>query len=353
MSVPFEIDIDSFDFPKGKPLDLDTKISHENLLNSWLKSGVLLYNGNELSDSLLFKIINSLPQSVKKDWQEAIKHYPRVQSSLATWNGQINKDLIIKIPEKPAVLIVEETKALVDFEINEEQPSKVDLINQTEIVKFKYSSQSEYFRLDQNISISHIKKSDDFSKVWRERFHWLAASENITKVAILDRYAMLNHLEWLKKPRNGTSGLERFLRLLDTSSTSKKYVKLLTAWSSNKADFSFQNQFYQEFTNSITDIYMRLPKKKISKIIVHILSGSDFSETHDRHIRFGDFHIWDLGKGLSCFEGNAHVIQETTSALKADLNIAKEYLAKEITLESIKNRFHQKFEVDSSGIHHF
>jgi hypothetical protein len=343
MLIPFEIDTESLETKAG-PINPDIKVLHDNFLDIWLRCGILAYNGNKFCDSKLSSAIDEMPIALKNKWRTAISEYPIIKSSLSDWDGGISKDIICNIKEKPSVLIVEETKAFVDFEVPEDDYSKVDKVNNVEVVKFKFSTQSEFFKLAKNKSYSHFKKSEPFEQIWKDRFHWLAASENIINVSIVDRFAMINHLEW--DHRKGISGLERFIRSLNSSATSKKYLKLFTSWGKDQSRYSNKDGVISDFSGSIKEIIEKIPNKKISKIFIHILRDHDFGiDSHDRHIRFGKAYIWDLGKGLACFDGNTCCNAKLTATFKAGIDVTNEYIAKENALEKNNDRSHKKFEI--------
>ncbi len=345
MLIPFEIDTESFETREGMPINPDVKVLHDNFLNMWLRCGILTYNGKNFCDSKLSSAIDAMPISLKKKWQAAISEYPIIKSSLSGWNGDISKEILSDIKEKPSVLIVEETKAYVDFEVPENDYSKIDKVNNIEVVKFKFSTQSEFFKHAQDKSYSHFKKSEPFELIWKERFHWLAASENIRHISIVDRYAMINHLEW--DSRHGISGLERFIRSLNTSATSKKYLKLFTSWSKDYSKYPNKEKTILSFIDSIKEIMEKIPNKKIFKISIHVLHDGDLGkDSHDRHIRFGNMYIWDLGKGLSCFDGNTCCNENLTATFKTGLDVTNEYITKELALEENRGRSHEKHEIN-------
>jgi hypothetical protein len=345
MLIPFEIDTESFETKEGMQINPDVKMLHENFLNMWLRCGILTYNGKNFCDSKLSSAIDAMPITLKKKWQAAISEYPRIKSSLLDWNGDISKEILCNIKEKPSVLIVEETKAYVDFEVPENDYSKIDKVNNIEVVKFKFCTQSEFFKQAQDKSYSHFEKSEPFDLIWKERFHWLAASENIRHISIVDRFAMINHLAW--DSRDGISGLERFIRSLNTSATSKKYLKLFTSWSKDCSTYQNKEKIILSFIDSINEIMEKIPSKKIFKISIHVLHDGDFGkDSHDRHIRFGNMYIWDLGKGLACFDGNTCCNEKLTATFKTGLNIANEYIAKEFALEENRGRSHEKHEIN-------
>jgi hypothetical protein len=346
--IPFEIDTEALDTSSAYAISPEIKIRHDELLRAWLKYGVLTYNGKNFNDSKFFQTIENLPISIRKIWEEAIKNYPRIKSTSTNWNGEINKDILNKISEKPSVIIVEETKAVIDFEVSVDEYSKVDEKKQFEIVKFPYTSGSIFFKKSEEKSLSHFKKSELFEVIWQERFHWLAASENIKNIAIVDRYVMQNHLNW--DPHQGKSGLHRFLLFLDKSASSNKNIKLFSGWGSSPHDLTKKNQNESDFLESLTMILKKLPNKKILNVTLHLLHDKDIGdESHSRHIRFGDFHVWELDKGLSCFDGNTCCKQKLAATFKYGRTVTKEFIEKELELELNKGKSHKTYTINLSN----
>ncbi len=338
--IPFEIDTEALDTKSANTLSLDLKSKHDELLRMWLKAGVLTYNGKNFNDSKFFKSVNTLPISVRKIWEEAIKYYPRIKSASTNWNGDIDQTTISSINEKPSVLVVEETKAVVDFNVSLDEYSMVDETKELEIVKFPFASGSVFFKKSEEKSLSHFKKSESFEKIWKERFHWLTASENIKNIAIVDRYVMINHLKW--DCSQGKSGLHRFLLLLDKSATSNKNIKLFSGWGSSASELANKNEHEEQFIKGLTEILENLPNKKISSITLHLLHNKDIGdESHSRHIRFGDFHVWELDKGLACFDGNTCCRQKLAATFKSGKNVTQEFIEKELELQLNKGKSHK------------
>ena len=284
--------------------------------------------------------------SLKSMWQEAIGSYPLIRSSYQEWDGDVNTGLLSNIKDRPSVLVVEETKAYVDFGVPEDAYSMTNHEESIEVVKFKYSNHSEFFKSAQLKSNSHFEKSESFGTIWSQRFHWLIAAENIPHICILDRFAMLNHLGW--DSRQGISGLERFIRQTSNSARSKKIIKIFTSWGKENQKLNGRDELLRSFKESLESIIRYIPNNKINRIIVHILHDTDFQKiAHDRHIRFGNMHVLELGKGLSCLNGNTHCTEKLSATLKTGITIANEYKAKETSLEVNKGKGHIKVEISA------
>lgn len=68
MLIPFEIDTDSFEDLRNNTISISSKASHDHVLDLWLKSGILTYNGDSFNHSVIFNSINTLPASLKSKW---------------------------------------------------------------------------------------------------------------------------------------------------------------------------------------------------------------------------------------------------------------------------------------------
>jgi hypothetical protein len=193
---------------------------------------------------------------------------------------------------------------------------------------------------------------ESFKSIWQERFHWLAAAENINHVTIMDRYAQVNCCQ--NTAPNSISGLERFLSFLTDSATSRKNVTLFCSWGRPSSDSTngvqvntatYRNTAREKFLSLLEGCVRN--NGRITSLIIHLLDDHAFKQfSHARHVRFGDY-VWDLDKGLECFQGNTFCEQTLTATFKAGKVIAEEYKSKENILKNIKSKSHETYEMSS------
>lgn len=153
-----------------------------------------------------------------------------------------------------------------------------------------------------------------FQATWDARFKALAKAP-IKLVSIVDRYAIGQHIA---HTQNQLSGLERFLRLLDSDATGQRHVTIYSAWT---ADLSGANRkSIDDIETELRAVFGRLPYKNIKRIKVFMVPNTGFRDDgHDRFIRFGDY-VWDIGLGVEVLDG-AYSAKRSSAGFKSGVAI--------------------------------
>ena len=351
MIVPFRIDPSSFKSELHEIYPTQEKRNHEDIIDCWSKNGLLIYNGASLDKSFLFSYVKNLPTDLRKNWELAFQNLPRIRCKNQLWDGHLTKINLKSIEEISSLAIIQEENALNEFGILENDFSIMLATSSgnCEILKFPYVTRSVLLKNYKNLLNSHIKQKESFEKIWTERFHWLAAAENINHISVLDRYLLQNTFE--NTGRNEISGCERFLNYINQSATSKKYIKIYTSWGQNKRKSDYEDFLENVFIENIVSTLKSTPGNNIRKITLEILSHGDFKEkNHARHIRFEDF-IWDIDKGMSCLHGSTTCKEELTTSFKSGKEVSIEYKEKEehLSRKNKKTGSHAFYEISSTG----
>jgi hypothetical protein len=353
MLIPFEVDCDDLSAINCDSIGLRKKDIHGDLLNIWKRIGVLVYNGASFQHSELVKVIHKLPPEVSGLWMAALDTLPRLKAQNPHWDGRVSKTEATSLEsDRPIVRIIDETRAYIEFDVPADEDSLLIPPGNLEIVKLPFCSRSAIFLNAVERSGSHMLAKESFKAIWQERFHWLAAAENINHVAIMDRYAQVNCC--LNADPHSKSGLERFLSFLNNSATSRKNVTLFCSWGRPSNDSTQGVQVNTAaYRNTVRKKFLSLLEScvrnngRITNLIIHLLEDNAFKQfSHARHVRFGDY-VWDLDKGLECFQGNAFCEQTLTATFKAGKVIAEEYKSKENTLKNIRSKSHEIYEISA------
>jgi hypothetical protein len=119
-------------------------------------------------------------------------------------------------------------------------------------------------------------------------------------------------------PQTRLSGLERFLRLLDSDATGQRHVTIYSAWT---ADLSGENRkTIEDIENELRIVFGRLSSGNIKRIKVVMVPNTGFRDDgHDRFIRFGDY-VWDIGLGLEVLDG-AYSTKRSSAGFKSGIAI--------------------------------
>ena len=315
MLVPFAIDVGTL-VPDPGWSPAQQKAYHQSLLRVWQQIGVLVHDGQAYSASQTKLAIDSLPAKLLPLWQELIERLPLLPGPMG-WTGCVeNSNVCLDcLCGNVRAALVDDTTAEAAFSIGEGDLYSYPTTHPNlEICRFIAADSSRVFTESLALSGTHIEAGQNFKQLWAERFAILAKAP-IKIVQIVDRYAVSQHFE---TPQGKLSGLERFLRLLDTDATGDRHVMLYSAWSSELHE---KHVSFDDIKNELKVVLTRLPNHRIKRIKVHMLPNGVFGAVHhDRFIRFGEY-VWDIGLGVKIFEG-AFVPQRSAAAFKAVLQTA-------------------------------
>ena len=289
MLVPFVIDRESLT-PENEWTPAQTRSFHKSLLDIWQGIGCLTCDGSSFESSHLRRSIESLPQELAILWQEMLGLLP-LAFSANDWSGQVanSADCLALVDEIANVAIVDDATAEVEFEFSELELSRSLLpAHQIEMCRLHSASHSPTFRSALGLGAQHIPAGLPYKSLWSQRFYGLAKAP-LKRVTIVDRFALSQHYEC---PQHQLSGYERFLRLLDTDASGKRYVTLYSAWTRELNDGNVTMEWIE---GEVQRLRASLPAGNIRRIKVVMLPNQVFGNLHhDRFVRF-EKYVWDLG----------------------------------------------------------
>lgn len=314
MLVPFVIDAESL-VPDGAWTAAQQVACHKGLLDTWQRIGILVHDGQALQGSRIKEAIDALPQKLRPLWQELLERLPMMPGE-PQWDGIIcnNNGCLDILSASAKLAFLDDAKAEVEFGLDEGELCRVLGSHPSlEICRLLAAAQAKTFSQALNVAGQHIPAGQTFSELWHTRFELLAKAP-IKQVAIVDRYAISQHYEC---PQNKLSGLERFLRLLDTDASGKRYVTLYAAWT---PELNQRKVALEDVQAEVKTIIGHLPRHVTKRVKVVMLPNGAFGSLHhDRFVRFGEY-VWDIGLGLKVFEG-AFTAETSTASFKAGLQV--------------------------------
>ncbi|MCC6070542.1 hypothetical protein ACFSQU_11990 [Massilia sp. GCM10020059] len=296
MLVPFVIDADSL-APDPAWTPTQQRSCYNNLLDVWQRTGLLVHDGDSLPASRLHQAVPTIPPNIRPRWQEVLERAPLLTAP--EWNGNVAAETLSDFSGVAQLALVDDTCAEVGFGFNDDcdqalQPGDgIDV----SICRLLAVGQAHAFQAATALAGTHIEAGDNFQVTWDARFSALAKAP-IKLISVVDRYAIGQHIT---HTQNQLSGLERFLRLLDTDATGQRYVTIYSAWT---ADLSGANRkSIDDIEAELRLVFGRLPHKNIKRIKVFMVPNTGFrDDAHDRFIRFSDY-VWDIGLGLEVLDG--------------------------------------------------
>lgn len=313
MLVPFVIDADSL-APDPAWTSAQHRACHKSLLDVWQRIGLLAHDGDSFDSSRLKSAIQQLPQNLRPLWQEVLQRVP-LGTCGSVWNGQVEPATLANFCSTARLAIVDDARAEVVFNFPEDR-DEIALpsggVANMDICRLLAANQATQFNEALARSGIHIESGDTFQAIWDLRFKSLAVAP-IKRISIVDRYGIAQHIAC---PQTRLSGLERFLRLLDTSATGTRHVTLFSAWTAE-----LYGKTIPDIEADIRLICSRLPTKNIKRIRLHMVPNAGFRDDgHDRFVRFEDY-VWDIGLGLEVFEG-AFAAKRSSASFKTGHSVA-------------------------------
>ncbi len=308
MLVPFVIDADSVS-PDPSWTPAQVVICHKSLLATWGRIGLLLFDGSAFEQSRLSRALEQLSPKLRSLWIASLEHMPARAMGIG-WDGMVLPDRIPLIGGCARVALVEDARAEIDFGLGEDELTRISAqADGIEICRVEAAAQAGAFTQALTLSGAPIEIGQSYGEIWIQRFRALAAAP-IKQISIVDRYAASRHFEC---PQTYLSGLERFLRLIDADASGDRYITLYSGWTAGLKDKTILLQDVEEEIRSMLD---KLVARNVRQMTIYMLPNTFFaSVSHDRFIRFGDHHVWDLGLGLKVLEGHA-CSERSTAAFK-------------------------------------
>lgn len=314
MLVPFVIDADGV-APDPAWTPAQQRACHKSLLDVWQGVGLLVHDGDSFIGSRLHQSVEKLPQNLRALWKEVLERVP-LRSCGATWSGAVTATALPQVVEVARLALVDDACAEVEFGMAidaDGQCLQIDSERRVDIYRLLMANQAPAFKDAIARSGVHVEAGETFRAIWDARFEALAAAP-LKRVAIVDRFAVSRHYE--QDLTNGLSGLERFMRLLDTAANGPRHVTVFSAWTAE-----LHGKTMADIEADARLLFGRLPVRQIKRIRVVMAPNSAFRvDGHDRFVRFEDY-VWDVGTGIQILEG-AFAASRSAASFKTGLAVA-------------------------------
>lgn len=314
MLVPFVIDTDSLT-PDPAWTPAQQRACYKGLLDVWQQIGLLAHDGSTLNSSRFYQAVQALPQSVRPQWQAMLSRAPVLTTP--TWNGTVSVANLGNFSNTAQLAFVDDTRAEVEFNLSDNCDEANCSTNGISINICRLLAANQALAFQDSIALAgiHIEAGDTYQATWDSRFNALAKAP-IKLVSIVDRYAIGQHMVC---PQTKLSGLERFLRLLDSNATGPRHLTVYSAWT---AELSGENKkTIDDIEKELRLVFSRLTNKKVQRINVYMVPNTGFRDDgHDRFVRFGDY-VWDIGLGLEVFDG-AFAVRRSSAGFKSGVAVA-------------------------------
>lgn len=263
--------------------------SHERLLQSWGKYGVLVMPA---LDGAIGEVLARLPQQLRTKWLAALKSAQfrrRVIGTLDLPEALQSFDKLVTLSSNIKLACLEETRAFC-FGLDEDTLSKLTPDGSFEICRFEFIDQSHFFRSEAELWDQMIYAGTRRDHIWLDRFSGLALDAR--NIAIIDRYC-LNNFEKLYY-RGKACGLTFFLN---------KVAKLPREKSQSLNIFTSDVDIeYVATTDHLREIVDKIKFPFGMTLHLHVIRDYVFSKVaHDRFLRF-DAIVTSIGNGLRIFE---------------------------------------------------
>lgn len=263
---------------------------HMRFLELWRDFGVLVDGNSNLASSDLATAINSLPQDIRKPWQDALRFH-RFSNTGGNWralNKAQNRKHLLDYKGKIDLAIFEDTRAAaLGLPVND--GAALDSASALEICRLDFVDQSKSFQEARAISSSTIRKGEKPPDIWKTRFAGLAEHSR-SHIAIIDRYASERH-----SLSPAMSGLRKLLTELDNGKPGCR-VSLFSA---------FDKLPEKSIISGINSLVSGLNRGGLSEVKLYTASTKSFGKiAHYRYVRF-DRTIYQLDSGLEVLEGNS------------------------------------------------
>jgi hypothetical protein len=311
----------------------------------WKKIGVLVVLHPDASNSLLYKSIKSCTNSSIKDkWSSGLLRDKMRQINTDIdyeniWSAGSKNEILVG-GDKVEIAVISE-KNIKNFKIKINQlPTTVGSIDYLCLAK-QFRRLSKVTDAD-NLCNMPLSSQLTNSDVWNTRYRKIINYSKI--IHIYDRYCIESFM-YSRKNNQDFSGLEQFIRrIANISSDCNKYIKIRSAIKiddstkiSNEKNFLIKkfNEKFELIKDEMNEVFNNLIEtSSIKEIDVQLVLDREFgSIEHYRHIRFDDYNIIVIDKGLSHFEGT--VVRQTTpfQYLPWNSNLTKAYKEDEELLE--------------------
>ena len=296
MLVPFAIDAESLAPENGEKVSA-VRSSHHDLLKVWRELGLLVHDSGQFQGSRLETAVMNLPPYLRPLWLEVLERAPR--SALGgTWDGTLTPDSLKPLSSTTRLGLLDDAHAYVNFGL-EEDAAEDEIGLQVEgevfnICRLQAANRASAFQTAAKLAKLEIRQGETYEEIWNGRIRPLAQAQ-IKTVCVVDRYAVTRHFRCEK---HVLSGVERFIRLLESTATSARYLTIYSAWTEEIGDMKMD-----DVVDEFREVFRRNAGDKIKEIKIVMIGNTEFgAESHGRFIRFGDY-AWVIDTGLDVFEG--------------------------------------------------
>jgi hypothetical protein len=314
MLIPFAIDEKSLSEPAEAYYDAsEWGIFHKNLIKFYMTCGALCYFGDSWSAEHTENLLSLVPANYRQQWSVIIQKYPRLRPNF-NWNGAIPSQSGCMF-DTIEVGLMNSQRANLDFGFSEESVDierKITSADGAEITLIKNAAYNTTMKYEEFENLAHKKafvastNSPTIEDEWQARFKRLICFENSPRfITIFDRFSFQAEL---KDPTSSTHhSTSNFIRRVDRDAHDNKVIKIIC---SNEV-LSDQGRQSNSIPPKDKEFIIRELKNlkalcrygKVSKIELVIIDGRKAQwQAHDRHIRFGNLYLWDLGSGTDIFD---------------------------------------------------
>lgn len=342
MLIPFFVDLESLVESEDEYLDKSELYAfHSRVLSFWKNYGVLVYEDTVMPLNDYRKWFKKIPVELRKRYEVLLTHGPRLKAKLS-------KPLIPPRKLKAttgfdlALLSVKRANENFGFSHQEESSELIlsdETGNGTTLCKGAHYVDTQRFKkwLDDAQSLAYPGKGTvdiaELDHLWNVCFESLVAAEldlGSSTVSIVDRYAFQEELH-----ANDPSpfGMARFIRSLDKSSTMVRQVQIFVSEEilvqTDKRGHRLSEKNENDLRKFLQELKRNCRRERIQKITVYLLPNGAFKTYgHDRHIRFGNFYAWEIGKGVDVFSLRHHA-RNIQKSFKSGEDLVKQYVLKE------------------------
>lgn len=296
MLVPFVIDADSLAPDNGQTPSKARQV-HLDLLTVWQELGVLVHDGDKYQGSGLERAVGKLPQYLRSLWMKTLEHAPRL-AFVGTWNGTLARESLTILSAQARLGLLDDTNAYIHFGLDEnanEDEIQIELDDRAfSICRLHTANRATEFLAAAKLAKSEIRKGETYDEIWNSRIKPLAQAP-VKHVSVVDRYAVMRHFQCKS---HVLSGIERFIRLLESTATGPRYLTIYSAWTEEIRSLSIED-INREFRYIIN----KNVRQHIGEINIIMVGNAEFGqESHGRFVRFDD-HAWVIDVGIEVFEG--------------------------------------------------
>lgn len=294
MLVRFAVDSDAL-ASVGRATPWEMYTIHQRLIRYWQQFGILVFPGDQISDSSFMQAVRQLPDNCRKLYETALKNrrlrsLPGPVGWLGLSSAESEADLEPIMGQIRVAALDAVRAAYVGLE--DREISREILERHLEITRLESLDQTRHFR-EIEASMQHpVQAGVEVDHLWRSRFKDFAA--HARQVVIVDRYAGEN----LYPGRD--RGLLKVLQLVDQAAR-RATVTVFTGWKQNSAESVLSE--LQQFRSTRGGVQHRklyvIPDDVFGGQSPDVVRGG----AHDRYLRF-DHTVVTLGIGVSVFSGS-------------------------------------------------